>query len=128
MNIRQPDYGLLPSGYVLNSNFSQKTGITGALCGWPLILLDDDGLLTTFAAYEWNGDNVVADHPRSIAASLGHDALYDLIDARVLDKKHRKKADTFYRNKLIESGYPRRKAWVRWFVLRARWILKDRSW
>lgn len=128
MTLRQPSYDLLPYGYVLYANFSQKTGISGALCGIPLILLDNDGLLTTFLGYQWNGDNVVSDHPRSIAASLGHDALYDLIAAGVLDKSYRKKADTFYRDKLIECGYNKWKAWFRWSVLRVRWTWKDRAW
>ncbi len=122
----QPQYEFIEDGYRLTAPHQEDVGILWE-CEMSQIRLTDEGILYLASGYEWNGSNVVADHPRTIRGALGHDPLYDLIAAGELPRRFRKPADAWYRRTIIADGYRKWKAWVRYWVLRARWSWKDRS-
>lgn len=111
-------------GYILRGPYVLGVpGVKGNVTTEYLTL--DSEMLFFRTGYQWNGDNVVPDHPCSIRASLGHDGLYQLIALGYLPRSSRKAADEFYRNTCIEDGMKRWKAWVRYYTLRAVWTVKD---
>ncbi len=63
------------------------------------------GFMVIEAYYAWNGANVVPDSPDIMRASLFHDALYQLIKEKHLEKKWRKYADQLLRDIYLREAY-----------------------
>ena len=71
------------------------------------IQLSCDGYLTLQKGFCWDGPSGPAvDTPGTMGPSAAHDALYELINSKLLGKKHRKESDRAYRRLLRESGVP----------------------
>ncbi len=63
-----------------------------------------NNLLTAHARYAWDGASFIAvDTPTNMRASLFHDALTQLINEGLLDKKYRKYADELLRTHMLED-------------------------
>ena len=89
--------------------------------GW--VTLDEDGTLTAWPAYCWDGPSgPTFDTPSTLRASLFHDCLYQLMREGLLDAdEHRRPADDLLRRLMLEDGAWRWRAWcwlraVRWFA------------
>lgn len=81
-------------------------------------LTSEKGLLSIKSGYMWNGPSGPAiDTPSFMRGSLVHDALYQLIREKHLDRSYRKKADQLLRWICIKDGmYPWRAFYVYWIV------------
>lgn len=80
------------------------------------ITLQSDGSLIIAQGYAWDGASGIAINTQNtIAASCGHDALYQLMRLELLQKTQRLKADECLRDWLIEDGVFSLRANV-WFV------------
>ena len=75
--------------------------------------LTTEGLLTIKNGYAWDGPSgPTIDTPNFMRGSLVHDALYQLMRNKLIDKeKWRKKADGDLRRMCVEDGMSRIRAW-----------------
>ena len=96
---RQIKYGLL-HGLLTKDRFrllqtvTFQTGIYGYSIDTTYIRLDIEGRLTIRKNWEWDGaSGPTLDSARTMAASLVHDALYELIRKGFLPRKTKWKAD-----------------------------------
>ncbi len=69
----------------------------------PYIYLKDGNLLVK-AGYHWDGATCVPANRDNLRASLFHDALYELMQLGLLDRKYRDVADRMFRKICIEDG------------------------
>ncbi len=76
--------------------------------------LTTEGLLTIKNGYAWDGPSgPIIDTPNFMRGSLVHDALYQLMRNKLIDKeKWRKKADRDLKGMCVEDGMSRIRAWV----------------
>ena len=70
----------------------------------PYIILFGDGGLLVKAGYMWDGATGVPHNPDNMRGSLFHDALYELMQLGLLDRKYRDVADQLLRSICIEDG------------------------
>ena len=75
--------------------------------------LTTEGLLTIKNGYAWDGPSgPTIDTPNFMRGSLVHDALYQLMRNKLIDKeKWRKKADGDLKRMCVEDGMSRIRAW-----------------
>ncbi len=75
--------------------------------------LTTEGLLTIKNGYAWDGPSgPTIDTPNFMRGSLVHDALYQLMRNKLIDKeKWRKKADGDLKRMCVENGMSRIRAW-----------------
>ena len=72
-----------------------------------------EGWLVIRPGYAWDGaSGPTWDSPSSMAASLVHDALYQLIRSKHLNLSHRELADNILHALLIEGGMWKIRAWL----------------
>ena len=77
------------------------------------IELNTDGVLVIKKGYAWDGPSgPTIDTPSFMRGSLVHDALYQLMRNKLIDKeKWRKKADGDLKRMCVEDGMSRIRAW-----------------
>lgn len=76
------------------------------------LMLTPYGELTIKKGYAWDGPSGPSfDTDTFMRGSLVHDALYQLIANKLIDKSKRKKADDTLRRICIEDGMSRFRAW-----------------
>ena len=81
------------------------TGITGIYASTEYLTIFDTGLMVVKKGYCWDGaSGPTLDTEDTMRASLGHDALYQMISLGILSKAHREAADKLLRKWLIEDG------------------------
>lgn len=105
--MKMPHYDLCPDTGrgALMADFKYQTAICGRVVAIPYVVLGADGQLFIRAGYCWDfGSGPAIDTPEMVAASLAHDALYDLIKLGQLDNGHRKAADKYFRQLLKDYG------------------------
>jgi hypothetical protein len=107
-------------GYQLIEHCVIKIGIKGTNIYWydSYLSLMDDGILTIFKGYAWDGPSgPTIDTKNFMRGSLVHDALYQLIRNGCLPKSARKQADIELKRICIEDGMSKlRASWVYWGV------------
>jgi len=83
-----------------------------------MVVLCKTGLLRIAQGYCWDGaSGPTIDDKTNMRASLVHDALYQLMRAKKLSIKHRKKADAIMKKLLLEDGmWKFRAAYYYWAV------------
>ena len=91
--------------YGLLEGMEYKTAIRDApTIDEPYITLLPTGWLTVGECYAWDGPSgPTFDTPTNMRASLFHDALCQLINEGLLDKKYRKYADELLRVHMLED-------------------------
>jgi len=62
------------------------------------------GWLVILVGYMWDGATGVPNNPDNMRASLFHDALYELMQLGLLDRKYRDVADKLLRELCLEDG------------------------
>jgi hypothetical protein len=110
--------------YMLTETYALQTGIHPEhRISTRGIQLGHDGVLTIQQGYLWDGPSGPAVDTNSLMrASLVHDALYELMQLRLLDGQWRKAADVLLRRLSIEDGCWRIRAWwVYWAVRLCGW-------
>lgn len=91
--------------FILTDSLTLDTNIIGRTIKTDWVELTRNGTLILATGYAWNGANKPAINTRnSIAASAGHDALYQLISLGLLPRTKRLQADRNLRVWLIEDG------------------------
>ena len=78
-------------------------GLEAVNADYPYIKLKN-GCLTVAKYYSWDGATGVPDNPDNMRASLFHDALYQLMQLGLLDRKYRDVADQLLRSLCLEDG------------------------
>lgn len=101
--------------YRLAKDYRINTGIMPSAHNDYISL--DKGILIVKKHYAWDGSSWSFDK-NSIVASLVHDALYQLMRERLLNKKHRQAADLLYRDICIACGLWKIHANFRYKMLR----------
>ncbi len=71
------------------------------------IYLDVDGLLYIYKGYAWDGCSFAPDWRFNLVAGLVHDALYQLIQAGLLDPQWKGDADMMLCNLMLFYGSPK---------------------
>lgn len=85
----------------------------------PWLELTSDGSLRIREGFSWDGPSGPAvDTPRTMRASLAHDALYLLIRVGALPWSVRALADATYRALLLAHGVHPFRAWYHWAAVR----------
>lgn len=112
--------------YQLCDTFEQTITITPPFnihSEW--IQLSDQGRLTIFKGYAWDGASgptrdvsLVRRRPTSIRGSLIHDALYQLMREQLLGLEYRSLADHLLYQCCLEDGMLKPRAWVWWQAVR----------
>jgi len=82
------------------------------------ITLLSNGLLTIHRGFSWDGDTCAMDTRKSKRASMIHDALYRLMNLLKLSWKWKPAADFEYYKALIEDGFNRVWANIRFKAVR----------
>lgn len=84
------------------------------------IALSVEGKLSICNGYAWDGvSGPTPDFLSFMRASLIHDALYQLMRERLLDKaRHRKQADELFYKLCLDDGLNRVAAWISFYLLR----------
>ena len=75
------------------------------------ISLTHRGYLLIETGYEWDGASGAINTPNYARASLVHDALYELMRARLIPLSSRRAADKLLREICIEDGMTKLRAW-----------------
>ena len=119
-------------GYVLAERAVCETGIRldVAVTVAGYVHMAVDGTLLVAADYAWDGPSGPAlDTPSFMRASLFHDALYQLMRARLLGDRYRAPADALMRRIALEDGMSAARAWWTWAGVRAGggWAAKPRA-
>jgi len=105
--------------FILTAPLTLDTGIINRACKTDWIELDRNGVMTLSADYAWDGASGIAiNTENAIAASCGHDALYQLMDLGLLPLTQRLKADACLRRWLIEDGMIELRANLWFFAVR----------
>ena len=105
--------------YKLTEDYRHVTAFRDSEGGNPYVELAVNGELTIHARYAWDGPSgPTIDTKSFMRGSLVHDALYQLMRERVLDRERdRKDADRLLRRLCVEDGMWRFRArYVYWFV------------
>ncbi len=82
------------------------------------ITLSESGTLTIAAGYNWDGATGAIDTRNSMAASLVHDALYQLLREKKLPAGYRLAADRLLCDVAIASGMSRTRARTWYYAVR----------
>jgi hypothetical protein len=102
--------------YRLTAELVLQSRIRGIAARTEYIQIWDDGTLILRKGYAWNGaSGPTIDTENSMAASAGHDALYQLIALHVIPVALRWQADMSFRRWLIEDGMSAARADV-WYA------------
>ena len=102
--------------FILAAPLTLDTNIIGRACKTEWVELKADGTLIIANRYAWDGASGIAiNTENSIAASCGHDALYQLMDLGLLPRTKRLQADRNLRVWLIEDGMLELRAGI-WFI------------
>lgn len=105
--------------FILTATLTLDTGIINRACKTDWVDLKADGTLIIANRYAWDGASGVAiNTENSIAASCGHDALYQLMGLGLLPLTQRLKADACLRRWLIEDGMIELRANLWFFAVR----------
>lgn len=105
--LKMPNFTLNPQTGMgtLRDGFMFPTSVIGRHVMIEKIVLTEDGSLSIGPDYKWDfGSGPAIDTPGMVAASLAHDALYDLIREGFLPNSDRKKADKTFRKLLKAYG------------------------
>lgn len=98
--------------YQLHEDTTFETGIKGFTLITDFLSLNRHGTLTCKKGYAWNGVNKPAINTKTNKrGSLVHDAMYQLIEEKLLAHYYRKVADRLFRNVCLEDGMMRFRAW-----------------
>jgi len=73
----------------------RATGITGYDIKTNYIALNDEGDLTIFSGYSWDGASGAVDTLSAVLMSLSHDAFYQLLRMGLIPYEERKRVDCF---------------------------------
>lgn len=103
--------------YMLTHDYRHVTVISGAEYDGPYVSLNNDGVLTLYSGYAWDGMSYAPDWREALRASLVHDALYQLIGLGVLTMDERAYADTEFKRILIEDGVSPSVAAICWYAV-----------
>lgn len=110
---------LIPYKYQLTEDYSIQTDVLNHEFESDYLLLEDDGLLTIFAGYAWNGASGPAIDTKSILrASLIHDAFYQLLRSGEIPQEYRTGADLMFRNECLNDGVYSWRAWYCYWAVR----------
>lgn len=91
--------------YRLVANLVLQCSIKGVYCKTEYIELRDDGRLTLFKHYAWDGPSgPTIDTESSMRGSAGHDALYQLLSLKAIPMTLRVLADQDLRRWCVEDG------------------------
>lgn len=102
--------------YRLTAELVLQSRIRGIAARTEYIQIWDDGTLILRKGYAWNGaSGPTIDTENSMAASAGHDALYQLIALHAIPVALRWQADMSFRRWLIEDGMSAARADV-WYA------------
>ena len=105
--------------FILTAPLTLDTGIINRACKTDWVELKADGTLVITNRYAWDGASGIAiNTENAIAASCGHDALYQLMDLGLLPLTQRLKADACLRRWLIEDGMIELRANLWFFAVR----------
>lgn len=105
--------------FILAAPLTLDTNIIGRACKTEWVELKADGTLVITNRYAWDGASGIAiNTENSIAASCGHDALYQLIRLGLLPLTQRLRADSCMRRWLIEDGMLELRANLWFFAVR----------
>lgn len=105
--------------FILAAPLTLDTNIIGRACKTEWVELKADGTLVITNRYAWDGASGIAiNTENAIAASCGHDALYQLMDLGLLPLTQRLKADACLRRWLIEDGMIELRANLWFFAVR----------
>ncbi len=105
--------------FILTAPLTLDTGIINRACKTDWVDLKADGTLIIANRYAWDGASGLAiNTENSIAASCGHDALYQLMGLGLLPLTQRLKADACLRRWLIEDGMIELRANLWFFAVR----------
>lgn len=100
--------------YWLRSGFKMETNIK---IDEPIIseffALESDGTLSIFPGYAWDGSTKVADTKSTQIASVVHDALCQMVQEGMLDKKWKEEINRIYYNLSKKGGMSRFRAALR---------------
>lgn len=106
--------------YRLTADLDMQSSIRGIACKTEYISLWDDGRLILHKGYAWDGPSgPTIDTQDSLAASAGHDALYQLIGLGVIPQDLRILADRDLRDWCIADGMSSTRADAWFFAVRA---------
>jgi hypothetical protein len=98
--------------YQLSKSCIYKSPILGYTISTRYIRLEEDGTLTIYQGYAWDGPSgPTIDTKDFMRGSLVHDALYQLIREGHLSKSERYMADVILQNICREDGMSRIRAW-----------------
>lgn len=76
------------------------------------VVLDEDGLLTVFSGYAWDGPSgITFDTKTFMRGSLAHDALYELMRKQLISCDNKQKADKLLKKICLEDGMCPMRAW-----------------
>ena len=91
--------------YQVTLTYKHQTDILKCEASAPLIYLDNDGLLTVFGGYLWDGaSGPTLDTKSSMRGSLTHDVFYELFRRGKLEQKYRPYADQLLHDICVEDG------------------------
>ena len=98
-----------------------QTSIMGYDVYTDFIKLTPEGLLTLEAMYAIDGVTRGIDSAKSLRAAFLHDALFQLIAIGLLPKTCRPLADEIFLYSLMQDGFPKMWAVIRFYALRFWW-------
>lgn len=98
--------------YRLYETFHIQTPITGKAFNHKFFTLTDDGLLTIYAGYLWDGvSGPTWDTLTTMIAGLIHDAFYQAIRLGLLSLTIRDLIDLFFHTTMLKEGVWASRAW-----------------
>lgn len=87
------------------------------VCIPGFIFLDIDGLLYIYAGYAWDGCSFAPDLRCNLVAGVVHDALYQLIQTGLLDRKWKSESDWMLYHLMVAYGSPKALARIFYFAV-----------
>ena len=104
---------------ILRERVSRQTSIVGYTAAATNVLLGRGGLLMISEGFVWDyASGPAIDTPDMVHGSLIHDALYLLMRTGQLPWTERKRADSLFRDMLLEAGCPPFRAWYAYRAVR----------
>jgi len=97
---------VVPYKYQIWEVWRYQTGIKGLRIRTDFIDLYKNGVMRLAKGYAWNGSSWSPDKD-AIVSSAFHDAFYQLLFLKLINKKHRKAIDQLFRRMLIDEGMKR---------------------
>jgi len=98
--------------YRLFETFAIQTPIKNKAFEHKFFKLDDDGLLTIYAGYLWDGvSGPTWDTLTTMIAGLIHDAFYQAIRLQLITLKIKDIADLFFHTTMLKEGAWSSRAW-----------------